>query len=131
VVADKGGAILIVDDDPEFRGDLLDFLEGRGYPVFAARDATEAFRLMQLHAEIELLVTDVVIPGSINGFDLAAAAGRLRPGMKVVYMSGYAAADLIGAALPEPPAILRKPFWFEKLHQVIGATLALPHAPGS
>jgi DNA-binding NtrC family response regulator len=126
VAIDRSCAILIVDDEPEFRGDLLDFLEAHGYQVFAARDAAEAIRLLQLHAEIELLVADVVIPGSVNGFDLATAAGRMRPGLKVVYMSGYAAADLIGAAMSKPPVILRKPFWFEQLHQIIGATLALP-----
>jgi CheY-like chemotaxis protein len=123
-MSSPNGIILAVDDEPEIRGMLVDCLEAHGYTVLSAGDAAEALRLLELHPETGLLLTDVVMPGSMNGFDLAHRAQRVRPGIRVVFMTAYAAATLIGEAMLGPPVILKKPFWFAHLIQIVGATFA-------
>lgn len=121
-------AILVVDDEPEIRGLLLDCLEVHGYRVIAAQDATDALRVLTAHPEIRLLLTDVVMPGGINGFELGRAARASHPALAVLYMSGYARGELAGLpTAPEPP-ILQKPFRFEHVLDAIAAALAAPAA---
>lgn len=81
--------ILVVDDDP----DVLDiagaaFAE-EGYSVLKAMDAREALGVLDAHPDIALLFTDIVMPGSMDGFDLAEQAKLRRPGLRVIYTSGY------------------------------------------
>jgi DNA-binding NtrC family response regulator len=121
-MSDVKGVILAVDDEIETRAMVVDYLEARGYTVLSAGDATEALRLLELHPETGLLLTDVVMPGSMNGYDLARHAERVRPGIRVVFMTGHAAARLIGEAMLRPPIILQKPFWFEHLAQIVTTT---------
>jgi DNA-binding NtrC family response regulator len=116
--------ILIVDDEPEIRGLLLDCLEVRGYTVFAAGDAAQALRVLAVHPEITLLLTDIVMPGGMNGFDLGSAATRMRPRLKVIYMSGYVAAEMTAAAMAATPVFLQKPFRFEHVLESIVSALA-------
>jgi DNA-binding NtrC family response regulator len=124
-MADRAnGVILVVDDEPEIRGMLVDCLEARGYVVLSAENADAALRLLRLHPETDLLLADIVLPGSLNGYDLAKAAQRMRPGIGVIHMTGHAAAQLIGEAMPRPPVVLQKPFWFEHLLQILAATFA-------
>jgi DNA-binding NtrC family response regulator len=123
-MSDVKGVILTVDDEIETRGMLVDYLEVRGYGMLSAGDAAEALRMIELHPEIGLLLTDVVMPGSMNGYDLARHAVRLRPGMQVMFMTAHAAARMIGEAMKRPPVILHKPFWFEHLAQIVDATFA-------
>jgi DNA-binding NtrC family response regulator len=119
---DVKGVILAVDDEIETRGMLVDYLEVRGYTVLSAGDAVEALRLLALHPETGLLLTDIVMPGSMNGYDLARHAESVRPGIRVVFMTAHAAAMMIGEAMLRPPVILQKPFWFEHLVQIVAAT---------
>lgn len=122
-----GTAILVVDDEPEIRGLLLDCLEVHGYHVIAAPGAAEALGILRAHPEIGLLLTDVVMPGGMNGFELGQAAERAHPDLAVLYMSGYAAGELAPATADALPAILQKPFRFERVLAAIAA--ALPAAP--
>jgi len=117
----KKDVIIVVDDEPEIAGMLVDCLEARGYLVLAAGGAAEALRLLELHPETGLLLTDIVMPGDLNGFDLAQRAKRAIPGIQVVFMTAHGAAEMIGAALPRPPIVLRKPFWIEHLVRIAGA----------
>jgi CheY-like chemotaxis protein len=125
-----GPTILVVDDEPEIRGLLLDCLEVHGYPVIAAQAAAEALRILAGHPEIRVLLTDVVMPGGINGFELGRVARAGRPELAVLYMSGYALGELDQASAVEtPPPILQKPFRFERVLAAIDAALAA--APGA
>jgi DNA-binding NtrC family response regulator len=119
-----GAAILVVDDEPEIRGLLLDCLEVHGYRVIAAQGAADALRILAAHPEISLMLTDVVMPGGMNGFELGRAAHAGRPGLAVLYMSGYALGELTDAAATALPAILHKPFRFERVLEAIAAALA-------
>jgi CheY-like chemotaxis protein len=92
-----------------------------GYRVIEAANGDIALELWRSHAnEVDLLLTDVVMPGSLSGHDLAVRLRADRPELKVVYMSGYATQDLSG----EPWSILvQKPFQLATLAQVLRTRL--------
>jgi DNA-binding NtrC family response regulator len=118
------GTILVVDDEPEIRGMLVDCLEVRGYLALAAGSAAEALRLLDIHPETVLLLTDVVMPGGMNGFDLARRAQYALPELEVVFMTAYTAAEMIGEALPRRPVMVQKPFKLEHLIGIVDAAFA-------
>jgi CheY-like chemotaxis protein len=80
--------VLVVDDDMFVRRATSRALRARGYHVYEANDASAALRLLRDQPEIELLVTDVVMPG-LDGRELARAAREDRPRLKVLFISGY------------------------------------------
>jgi CheY-like chemotaxis protein len=103
--------ILIAEDQPLVRELAVDTLRGLGYRVLAAADGDEAFRIATEHTGvIHVLLTDVVMPG-MDGWMLAERISALRPGLKVIYASGYAD-DVVGARrmLEAGAAFLPKPF---------------------
>lgn len=81
--------ILVVEDDPDVRRTAVELLEELGYRVIEAEDGPSALRVLDNHSEIDLLFTDVVMPGGMKGPELAFEVRNRRPGMKVLYMSGY------------------------------------------
>ena len=81
--------ILLVEDDPTVLALTLDVLTGLGYQVTTATNATEALESIRSDAEIDLLFTDVVMPGGVNGLSLARATREIRPGMRVLLTSGF------------------------------------------
>jgi CheY-like chemotaxis protein len=82
--------ILLVDDEPDIRSLVRDVLGPQGYRILEAGNADEALRVAQEHGKpIDLLLTDVVMPG-MHGHELAAQLLVQRPGLKVLYMSGFA-----------------------------------------
>ena len=81
--------ILVVEDDPDVRHTTVELLEELGYQVIEAEDGPSALRVLDNHCEIHLLFTDVVMPGGLKGPELALEIRIRRPGMKVLYMSGY------------------------------------------
>lgn len=98
-----GKTILVVDDDPLVLDYASNVLEDSGYQVLAAPDGPAALVLLRDHAQVDLLFTDVVMPG-LDGVELARRAVRERPGLKVLFTSGYAA-DAIPAG-----RLLKKPY---------------------
>jgi PAS domain S-box-containing protein len=82
--------ILVVEDDPALRAMAIAMLEGRGYEVVAAANGREALDLLRHDAEFDLLFTDVVLPGGINGFEIGREALRIRGDFKILLTSGYA-----------------------------------------
>jgi len=88
----EGGdeAILIVEDDALVRRYVVTQVQSLGYRTLAAGNATEALTIIDNGGEIDLLFTDVMMPGSINGRQLAIEALNRRPSLKVLYTSGYA-----------------------------------------
>ncbi len=104
--------ILVVEDDEMVRRFIQRALSGSGYRVLVAGDADEALAIAGRHpAPIHLLVTDVVMPGRINGRDLARLLQRSRPSMPVLYVSGYADDVVAKHGVVEPGVrLLQKPF---------------------
>jgi CheY-like chemotaxis protein len=89
VTAKRSSAVLLVDDDSLVRDTCVALLRDLGCTVFATWSGEEALGLVQRHAQIETLISDLLIPG-IDGLQLVAAARRLRPGLRVFVTSGYA-----------------------------------------
>jgi two-component system cell cycle sensor histidine kinase/response regulator CckA len=103
--------VLLVEDEPEVRRLVEKLLQMQGYKVVAAANPAEAIAIARsLETVIELLVTDVIMPG-MNGRELARVLAPTRPRMRVLYMSGYTDAAISGQGILEPgTAFLSKPF---------------------
>jgi CheY-like chemotaxis protein len=99
--------ILVVEDEVAIRSVCVETLRGQGYHVLEAPDAMEAFRLIADHGGIDLLFTDLGLPGGVSGHSLADAARNVDAGMRVLFTTGYERADLQHRATT---ALLRKPF---------------------
>ena len=103
--------VLIAEDDPFVRSYAVASLENLGYRVVEAVDGREALAKLAADGEVDLLFTDVVMPGGINGWELAERARTLRPGLKVLLTSGYALETLAERGrLPSGALILNKPY---------------------
>ena len=84
-----GERILVVEDDPFVRAFTVNLLDDLGYDIVEAEDGEEAIAALQHTPAIDLLLTDVVLPGGVSGKDVAVEASRCNPAIKVVYVSGY------------------------------------------
>jgi CheY-like chemotaxis protein len=93
--SDPGGSetILVVEDDPDVAEMAEAALGGLGYRTITAGDGPAALDLLRAGADVDLLFTDVVMPHGMTGVALARAARALRPGLRVLLTSGYAAND--------------------------------------
>ncbi|HKT45783.1 MAG TPA: ATP-binding protein [Gaiellaceae bacterium] len=114
--AGGGETILLVEDEDRVRGGVTAMLEAHGYDVRATANAEDALAFVRHHdGELDLLLTDLVMPGA-NGREVAAMVGRLRPGIAVLYMSGYAeGAALADADETARSSFIQKPFSGEEL----------------
>ena len=108
--------ILIVDDEPSIRMLLADALEEIGFSVIEAHDGPTGLRILQSDATIDVLITDVGLPGGMNGRQLADAARLTRAELKVLFITGYAENAIIGNGQLAPGMqVLTKPFVVEAL----------------
>ena len=117
--------ILLVEDDASLRVSASSSLTRHGYRVLAAATGAEAVVLWESHQnEIKLLLTDLLMPGGMNGKELARKILAVDPALKVIYMSGYSA-ELVGGdfRLEEGINFLTKPFSVHKLAQIVRDTL--------
>ena len=87
--ASTGETVLVVEDEPVVRGVILEMLAEQGYRTREAVDGPSGLNILRSDAPIDLLVTDVGLPG-MNGRQLADQARELRPGLKVLFITGYA-----------------------------------------
>ena len=110
--------VLVVEDEDLIRQLAEQILRDRGYRVISAASATEALELVtSLDGEIDLLVTDIVMPG-LSGLDLAQRLRRRIPDLRVLFMSGYSDSPLLRAGLArEGAAFLQKPFSADALER--------------
>jgi CheY-like chemotaxis protein len=112
--------VLVVEDDAAVRDACVETLRGSGYEVIEAPDAMEAFRLIADHGGVDLLLTDLGLPGGVSGRALADAARNVDPAMQVIFISGYASAEMHERG----GCILVKPFTqsqlAEKVRQAMG-----------
>jgi DNA-binding response OmpR family regulator len=120
--------ILVAEDQPDLRWMICQFLQQLGYSVLEAKDGGDAVALAeQYRGTIDVLVTDIVMP-HVRGSDVARLLSLSRPGMKVIFMSGYTEGEF-GAALGEVGAgttILQKPFELDALAVKIREVLEAP-----
>ncbi|WP_197488109.1 PAS domain S-box protein [Bordetella ansorpii] len=107
----SNGTILVVDDEPTVRMLVVDVLEDLGYTTIEAGDAMSGLKVLESDARIDLLLTDVGLPNGMNGRQMADAARQVRPGLKVLFITGYAENSLLtNGRLAPGMAILTKPF---------------------
>ncbi|MET0536169.1 MAG: ATP-binding protein [Steroidobacter sp.] len=108
--------ILVVEDDEELRAYSVGILEELGYKVLAARSGPSALELLQTNADVALLFTDIVLPDGLNGKQLADEARRRRPGLRVLYATGYARNAIVhNGHLPSTVDLITKPFRSDEL----------------
>ena len=115
--------VLLVEDEDAVRELVRRILEARGYAVVEARDGREGLKLCESHpGKIDVLLTDVVMPG-LGGRELAEAALKLRPGMRVVLMSGHTQDVIVKEGVEQGAAFLHKPFTPMQLAQKVREAL--------
>ena len=108
--AHQGEVVLAVEDEPDVLSAVAENLVDLGYEVLTARDAAEALVLLRTAPRLDLLFSDIVMPGGMNGVQLAREASKLRPGIRILLTSGYANLAFEGAdALPHLD-VLPKPY---------------------
>jgi signal transduction histidine kinase/PAS domain-containing protein len=106
-----GETVLVIDDEPTVRMLIVDVLEEAGYRALEAEDGPSGLDILQSDARIDLLVTDVGLPGGMNGRQIADAARVARPDLKVLFVTGFAEHAAVGDGHLEPGmAVITKPF---------------------
>ena len=111
-----GETILVVDDEPMLRMLVTDVLDELGYTAIEAADSAGGLHVLQSDARVDLLITDVGLPGGMNGRQMADAARVTRPGLKVLFVTGYAENALLNNGQLEPGmSVLTKPFALDTL----------------
>ena len=115
--------ILVVEDEEVVRGLVRQMLVGEGYEVLVAQDGEEAIELAG-RSTIDVLLTDLTMP-KVGGREVAERLRESQPGLRVIYMSGYAE-DLPTGALPPATSFLGKPFTFAELTETVRSLLAAP-----
>ena len=115
--------VLVVEDEEVVRGLVRQMLAGEGYEVLVAQDGEEAIELAG-RSTIDVLLTDLTMP-KVGGREVAERLRESQPGLRVIYMSGYAE-DLPTGALPPATSFLGKPFTFSELTETVHSLLAAP-----
>ena len=122
--AGRGEVVLVVDDEAPIRLLVAEVLTEAGYTALQAEDGPTALRLLHSAARIDLLITDVGLPGGLNGRQVADAARAARPELQVLFITGYAENAAFGNGhLPAGMQLLTKPFKMDGLMQRVQAIL--------
>jgi CheY-like chemotaxis protein len=124
-------AVLVVEDDPFVRSLVVMRLYSLGYSVVTAVDTKDALRKLRSDVRIDVLFTDIVMPGGINGYQLAELATEVRPGLPILLTSGFALETLAKQGrLQQVGVVLNKPYRKEalalRLREVLSAS-SVPH----
>ncbi|UCJ19106.1 PAS domain S-box protein [Pseudomonas sp. MM211] len=113
---ETGETILVVDDEPTVRMLLTDVLSDLGYTVVEAADSVAGLKVLRSNVQIDLLITDVGLPGGMNGRQMADAGREIRPNLKTLFITGYAENAAIGNGHLGPGMqVLTKPFAVDTL----------------
>ena len=121
-----GETVMVLEDDPDVRELAVTMLQGLGYEVLEARDGAAALELLGGASRIDLLLSDIVLPGGLSGRTVATRARRRSPNLKVLFMSGYAEADaavVCDGPWDEDAEVLNKPFRRHDLARQVNAAL--------
>ncbi|WP_421683377.1 response regulator [Stutzerimonas urumqiensis] len=112
--------VLLVEDEPHILNLLSDYLAGEGYQVLEAADATQAFEVLATKPKLDLLVSDFRLPGGVSGVAIAEPALKLRPDLKVIFISGYPIEIYeSGSPIARSAPVLAKPFSLDSLRSQI------------
>jgi PAS domain S-box-containing protein len=105
------GTVLVVDDEVDLLEVALAYLAEMGFTAFEAKDGASALEVLAQRSDIDLMVTDIVMPGGMNGVELAKKALALHPDLKIIYSSGFPSEALAEKSMPlvDGP-LLRKPY---------------------
>ncbi len=126
--SESGETILVVEDDDDVRNYSVSSLRELGYFVLEARDAASGLEIVQREPNIDLLFTDLGLPGGIDGKELAERAHKIRPALKILITTAYAASALVHEGrLDSGIELLSKPFTFEALATRVRVLLTPPH----
>ncbi|WP_167627643.1 hybrid sensor histidine kinase/response regulator [Methylobacterium phyllostachyos] len=114
--SEQGEAVLIVDDEPTVRMLVADILNELGFTAIEVGDSAAGLRVLQSDVRIDLLITDVGLPGGMNGRQMADAARVTRPDLRVLFITGYAENAVVGNGHLAPGMeVLTKPFAIETM----------------
>ena len=130
----EGGSetILVVEDDEGVRAAVIDMLGELGYSVLKAGNADQALTILSSGANIDVLFTDVVMPGSIKTRELARRAQELHPNIRVLYTSGYTQNAIVhNGRLDDGVQLLSKPYRRDELARKLRTLLGAPSKPGT
>jgi CheY-like chemotaxis protein len=117
----EGKVVLVVDDEENARMQMTEFLRLYGFETMEAADGASALVLLESKNHIDLMISDIGLPGGMNGRQMADIARILRPGLKVLFITGYAKkAFMENGQLPHGVQLLAKPFSLKEM--VIKAT---------
>jgi PAS domain S-box-containing protein len=106
-----GETVLVIDDEPAIRMLVTEALEENGYQVIQAEDGPGGLKVLQTERRIDLLITDVGLPGGLNGRQVADAARETRPELRVLFITGFAENAVVGNGhLEAGMAVITKPF---------------------
>ncbi|MBP1475186.1 response regulator [Frateuria sp. MAH-13] len=120
--ADTAPHILLVEDEAFLRELVMEGLQEAGFSVVEASDGTSGVQALQSDVRIDVLLSDIKLP-DIDGYQVAEAARTLRPGLKVILMTGYAPSPLPPALQSVVYRVLQKPFSLETLPGMVNAAL--------
>jgi CheY-like chemotaxis protein len=120
--ASAGETVLLVEDEDSVRAVAAEHLRELGYTVMEVTDGAAALRLLRLGARVDVLVTDVGLPGGLNGRQVADAARERRPGLPVLFITGYADGAL-DSQLAQGMEVIGKPFALDALATRVQAML--------
>jgi CheY-like chemotaxis protein len=122
-LAGAGATVLIIEDEPVVRGLIVEVVADLGFTALEATDGPEGLEALRSRQRIDLLISDVGLPG-LNGRQVADAARLLRPALKVIFMTGYAETAVSAQGFLEPGmALIAKPFAMADLTAKIRATM--------
>ena len=111
-----GETVLVVDDEPSVRMLVMEILEDLGYAAIEAADGASGLKVLQSDARIDLLISDVGLPGGMNGRQMADAARAVRPHLKVLFITGFAENAVVGNGHLDPGMhVMTKPFAMEAI----------------
>ncbi len=107
----KTQTILVVEDDDDARATLAAMVTELGYRVVAAENGASALPILEQDRPVDILLSDVIMPGGMNGLDLAKTARKRRPDLKVLFVSGYDRMAIAQATrYDDSLKLLNKPF---------------------
>ena len=119
-----GETILVVEDDPDVRAYSVESLKELGYRVLEAKDGPGALQILLANGPVDLIFTDVVLPGGLSGADVVAKARELQPSLKALFTTGYSRNAIVHhGRLDKGVHLLPKPFSFEDLAVRVRAVL--------
>jgi len=115
-VGTEAEVILVVEDDEDVRANTITMLRELGYRVLEAPDGPSALQALQGRSDVDLLFTDIGLPGGVNGRQLADQARLRRPDLRVLFTSGYARNAIVHQGRLDPDVeLLSKPFTLTQL----------------